>query len=199
MENVRLRPSDLFLNLAKECEAGDLTLASLVNQMGVRSHALIVLLFSMPFVAFLPLPGLSIILGALIMFCGLAITLNIPIWLPGFIGRKKLKSGMTAKIIAVAAKILKKVEFLFKPRLQFITENRILTAVLGLVIIASGFILLLPLPPGTNFPPAVVLAILSVGLLEKDGIAAVVGVAIFALEVLVLLLVYFQVANLVTS
>ena len=39
----------------------------------------------------------------------------------------------------------------------------------ALVILLASLVLLLPLPPGTNFPPALCIVIMAGGLLERDG------------------------------
>ena len=38
-------------------------------------------------------------------------------------------------------------------------------------------VLILPLPPGGNFPPALACAVLGMGLVERDGLIVLVGLA----------------------
>lgn len=193
------KPSDLFLTLSRECQAGELSLADLVDRLGVKSHVLIILLFSMPFLTPIQIPGLSILFGFVIFLSGLAVAFNKPIWLPQFIGGRKIKNGLLSRVVAVAANIIKKVEFVFKPRILSLTSNKFFTALLGLIISACGFLLLLPLPPGTNFPPALVTSVLSLGLLEKDGLVISVGISIFVVKILLILGLYSHLSNWVTQ
>lgn len=189
------KPSDLFLILSKECETGDLSVDSLIERLGTKSHALIILLFSVPFLTPIPVPGLSLLFGFIIFVSGLAIAFNQPMWLPKFIGKRKIKNGLLSKVLAGSAALIKKVEFIFKPRLQRITTNKVSSFFIGLIISVCGFLLLLPLPPGTNFPPALVTTVLSVGLLEKDGFVIAVGVSIFLAKILLILGLYSHLSS----
>jgi hypothetical protein len=47
----------------------------------------------------------------------------------------------------------------------------------------AAFVLLLPLPPGTNFPPALCIILMAGGLLERDGRFILAGYLAFALNV----------------
>jgi hypothetical protein len=46
---------------------------------------------------------------------------------------------------------------------------------IGLVVLVMAVVLILPLPPGGNFPPAVACAVLGMGLAERDGVIVLLG------------------------
>jgi hypothetical protein len=46
---------------------------------------------------------------------------------------------------------------------------------IGLVVLFMAIILILPLPPGGNFPPALACAVLGMGLVERDGVIVHLG------------------------
>jgi hypothetical protein len=57
-------------------------------------------------------------------------------------------------------------------------------------------VLILPLPPGGNFPPALACAILGMGLVERDGLIILIGLAAtIAASVVAVLLVGFLVES----
>ena len=65
-------------------------------------------------------------------------------------------------------------ERLARPRLLFLT-GRAATVGVGLVVLFMAIVLILPLPPGGNFPPALACAVLGLGLAERDGIIVMIG------------------------
>ena len=50
--------------------------------------------------------------------------------------------------------------------------------VIGVIILIMAVILILPLPPGGNFPPALACAVLGMGLVERDGIIVLIGLVV---------------------
>ena len=104
--------------------------------------------------------------------------------LPKFIAEKTFSAAVLIPVFKKASSILKKLEWLIKPRLPKLVQFGVFQRVIGLLIFICGFVMFLPLPPGTNFPPAIVCVLLSVGLLEKDlamillGISAFVGISV---------------------
>lgn len=190
-----LRLSARLQILALDCETHHLSLEFLLTKLGVSSHALVIFIFSVPFLLPIPVPGLSMILGSFIALSGFYIAIRKPIWLPQAIANKKIDGVFIAKIFSTASRLLQKVEFLFKPRLADISERPVVRGFVGFLIFVSGILLLLPLPPGTNFPPALVCALLSLGLLERDGLLLLIGFGVFILKIILifnLLLFFFQ-------
>jgi hypothetical protein len=69
------------------------------------------------------------------------------------------------------------VEKIAKPRLLFMT-GKIGTVVIGLIVLFMALVLILPLPPGGNFPPALACAVLGMGLAERDGVIVLFGLVV---------------------
>jgi hypothetical protein len=173
------RLSGQFHKLAHFCAAKHLTLKELVEKIGVRGRALIIFILSLPFVLFIALPGLSIIFGAFILFNGMHVATNKEIWFPRFLIKRKMNGDTLAKSFRVAEKIAKRLEKVIKPRGKFLAKHPHLQIVHGVIFIFCGFFLALPLPPGTNFLPGLTSAILSLGILEEDGVFVVLSYLIF--------------------
>lgn len=159
------------LSLKKE----NLTVSDFFQDLGERSHAIVIFVFSLPFLTPFPIPGLSILFGAVIMFSSFAMIFNIPIKVPHYLGKRSISSHKMASAIAYISKYLWRVEKLIHPRGEYLIQHFLGRTFFCLLIFFSGFILALPLPPGTNFPPAFVCLILAIALLEKDFLLAIIG------------------------
>jgi hypothetical protein len=175
------RLSGEFLRLAHSCKEKDLTLKELVALLHARTQALITLVLSLPFVLFIPLPGLSIIFGIFICFNGIRIANNRPLWFPHFLLKRKMSGGTLAKGFLIAAKVSKRTEKFIKPRGQFLVRHPKLQTFHGIILAVCGFFLALPLPPGTNFLPGLSAALISIGILEEDGLFVVLSYVTFLL------------------
>ena len=65
----------------------------------------------------------------------------------------------------------------------FFRGTPLLVQLHAFIIFVAAFVLLLPLPPGTNFPPALCIILMAGGLLERDGRFILAGYLAFALNV----------------
>lgn len=146
----------------------EMTLKEAVEAAGSESQALITLLFSLPFVFCLPLPGLSMVFGAAILLNGVRIARKKAIWLPKKMGLKKVSGDSFAKQLRRPIGLLKKTERWIHPRGTIFQRHPAVQIVNGWFLAAAGFFLLLPLPPGTNFLPGLAVFFLSLGILEED-------------------------------
>jgi hypothetical protein len=187
----KIRLSDQFLELARECEQEVLTVHELIEALGVRGHAFLALICSIPFVLLVPIPGLSVPFGVVVCIAGMGVTFGFGIWLPKWLMRRSLPGRVLAKIFRQSAKLLQKSEKILKPRLFALSESGPVRAASGVLISISGLILALPLPPGTNFPPAIVGVLLALGILERDGIVLIIGFAAFLLNITVFAGVFY--------
>lgn len=157
----------------------------LIEALGVRGHAFLALICSIPFVLLVPVPGLSVPFGVVQAISGIGVTVGFDIWLPQWMMRRSLPGNLLARVFRQSARLLKKTEKVLQPRLFPISESPIVRAFAGILIAITGLILALPLPPGTNFPPAIVGVLLSLGILERDGVVLIVGFAAFLLNITV--------------
>ncbi len=183
--HVKARLSDQFVELAVECEQEILTVGELVEALGVRGHAFLALLFSVPFVVPVPIPGLSVPFGVVLAIAGFGVSFGFGLWLPRWLMRRSLPGFFLSKIFRKSAGLLRKTEKIVKPRLFVLSDSPVARVIAGILIAISGLILALPLPPGTNFPPAAVGVLLSIGILERDGALLLAGLGVFILNITV--------------
>jgi hypothetical protein len=179
MENGRL--SSEFERISEFCAGKHISLSELVAHVGSRSQALLSMVLAVPFFILLPLPGISTIFGIIILISGLRIALNKSPWLPTIIGRRRISGNLLAKGFTKAAKVTKKIEKWVRPRGQFLHKNRKMQMINGFCVMICGFILAIPLPPVTNFLPAMTVFLISLGILEEDGLFISLGYFFFLL------------------
>jgi len=113
--------------------------------------------------------------------------LGVDPWIPQKILKQPISQKTVTKFLSALSKIIKLFERFFKPRLLTISDHSLNYQFNGLVITSCGLILMLPLPPGTNLPPALNILILAIGDIEDDGLLILIGYLIFILNVVLLI------------
>ena len=99
------------------------------------------------------------------------------LWLPGILSRRSFDRKTLVNAFEGLAPRLAVVERLMKPRLFFMTR-RIGSISIGVIVLIMSIVLILPLPPGGNFPPALACAVLGLGLAQRDGVIVLLGLVI---------------------
>ena len=155
--------------------APDATLGALLDAMDERAFGLVLLLLAIPCcVPFLyGVPQVVSLPMAAVVF-QIAQGREQP-WLPERLKARAVDVGTLRSILGRVAKYVGWAERLAKPRLSWLTEGaslRIVGAV-SLIPVAS---ILSPIPL-SNTPPGVGMAVVAVGLLERDGVLTLAGLA----------------------
>lgn len=154
-----------------------MTIAQILDALDARAFGLAILLFAIPSVIPMP-PGVPTVVGIALLIVSIQMVFGrVELWLPSFLSkrdfsRKALVSGFE--------KIKPQLEFIerfARPRLLFLT-GRVGTVVIGVVVLVMAVVLILPLPPGGNFPPALACAILGMALVERDGFIVILGLLV---------------------
>ncbi len=171
------RELDKISKLAKE---GPFTVERMLAELGPRGHAIVCFVFSLPFMQPIPLAGLSSALGVLIAFLGVFIFLDRAAWLPRRLRMLEVNANTAETIAKVARTLLGKLEHIVRPRFQNVVGSSWAQGLAGAVIVVSGLLLALPLPiPFSNTIPALPILLLSLGILEEDGLFMVLGFIAF--------------------
>lgn len=194
-----LRTSEVFLALKTVGEGDRISLAQLTETLGDRAFGLLVLIFALPNI--IPMiPGVSTVSGVVIGLVGLQMMVgrHAP-WLPSAIGDRSLPRAQLAAMVDRTIGWVAKLERVARPRWTFLTRGLGHVA-LGAMFVLLGGILALPLSWIGNFPPGVALVVLSIGLLEEDGMLVAAGHVIgIVATVLVVALVVALVAAALAS
>lgn len=183
MESERL--SAEFRRLEELC-ARDIpvTVEGVLIHLEHRGHALLTLFLAGPFLLPLPLPGLSVPFGVFIAFFAFSMAFGRKPFLPKAWLAREIPKDTLRKFSGMAQRFFKKFEALFRPRLVWLIDRRSGQITIAVLIAICGLLLALPLPPGTNSPPASVIIALSIGFLERDGFLVILGYFLFLINVL---------------
>lgn len=175
MNNQQYAFSHFFKNLSVELKDKKISLGEIMLRLGDRSHAFVILLAALPFLIPITIPGFSTPFGVLIIIISVCLMLNLPPKIPSRISNFSFGGGKAAEVFGRSAKILSKIEKLSKPRGEFAFGSSLATFIIGAIILFAGILLALPTPPGGNFPPAVALVFLSIGVLQRDLLFFLIG------------------------
>lgn len=160
-----------------------LTVHDINDAMGERAFGIVLLLFTLP--NCFPIPGppfLSTLTGlpVVIFAAQLAFGATHP-YLPQRLQRFSITRGSLASILKRAEPYWRKIEKAFQPRwLPLVNGGH--EKFVGFMALVMAILLSLPIPLG-NLLPAVALALLSLGLIQKDGGAVAMGYGLTAIAV----------------
>jgi hypothetical protein len=113
--------------------------------------------------------------------------------LPGFLARRKVGTHWLKAIAPKVASVLSWFERLLSPRMAWVTTERAEHFV-GAIAIVLALVSTLPIPFGHNLP-ALGLVLIGLGLIERDGLAILIGAGIGMLGSILLGLVIFGLAH----
>lgn len=180
--------SEQLLALRNTEDIKNLCLENFLEKLSINGHMIPALFCAIPFILPIPVPGLSTIAGVIIMVLGIAITFSIRPWIPEKFKKLEIRNDIIQAIFERLAKISQKIEFIFKPRILVISQHRYNYKFNGLIIFCCGLLLALPLPPGTNLPPALNIIILAIADIEDDGLMILIGYFYFILMAIAFIL-----------
>ena len=186
------RFSDVVESLA-EGDDPKLTLQELVSAFGERGFGAMILVLSL--LALLPWPpgGKAIFaVPIILMSLELAFQRN-SIWLPRWALRASVSRTAYRSGVSRIMKLIRRVEALTRPRLSYLT-GEIADVVTGLVCVLLALMMALPVPFGAMLP-GVTLVLFALGMMQRDGVAILLGAAGTALCVLYLLFVWTTVVE----
>ena len=169
--------SELILSIASAWPAPRITMGELMQAFGMRSYGLLIVLFALPNLLPVYIPGLSPIFGVPlgIVCLQLALGYETP-RLPGFLTRRSMRRADLEMIALKAQTWLRRIERFVKPRPSILT-GRAAERVIGAYGAMLALIVIVPLP-FTNGPPSLACAIMAIGMMEEDSATILVGILV---------------------
>ena len=177
--------SELLEDLKPHLQTPEVSIKLLLEAFHERGFGFFLFLIALP--AALPLPALginTIIALPLLILTGQQAIGRHTIWLPASWKAKTVKSANILKFIDIALPWVKKIELFVKPRLSFMTQG-IFSYLIGITGVLLSLAVAIPLPL-TNTVPAFGIALMSIGVLTRDGLAVLAGAFIGILWVIAL-------------
>ncbi len=158
--------------LADDTTRERIAISDLLNALGDRAVAALMFVFAVPNVLPVP-PGTSAVLGAPLVFLAAQLAFGRPPWLPRFIAGRSIARRDFASVVDRISPWLGRAERLMRPRLTWLAQPPMEYAV-GTVCLLLAIVLALPIPLG-NVLPAVAISILTLGIMERDGLWIIAG------------------------
>lgn len=167
-ERVSARLQALTVNTLGE----RISVADVAATLGDRGFGLMLLLLTLPNAIPVPGPGLSAILAlpAALLAAQMAVGLQQP-RLPQALHRWSFPRSRLAAILAYAQPSLERLERWLRPR-RPVAGDRLV----GGICVVLALVLALPIPFG-NAPVAWALILIALGVIERDGLATLLGMA----------------------
>ena len=162
-----------------------LTIGALADAFGDRAFGALMFIFAVPNIVPTP-PGTSALLGLPLLILTFQLMLGRQVlWLPEKLRRRAISATMFAGFAARAVPAMVRLERVLKPRLPLLVASDLAERCIGIVALLLAVILFLPIPL-LNILPAAAIALLALGIAERDGFAALAGYVLAALSFLLL-------------
>lgn len=173
-----MKQSIFLQEMEKLLEDGTITLGEIATKLRSKGLVFLTLVCVLPFMQPIPIPGLSTVLGFVIIFQGIGLALlNRPLMTKGM-RDLSLPAEKVATFVRGARKVFPWIGWLVKSRGQEWVHHRVTHFVAGFTLIFLSLFLSLPLPiPSSNFLPAIGIFFICLGLLEDDLLLVILGVS----------------------
>jgi hypothetical protein len=188
------RTSELLREFAESLKSDRVTLAEIVSGLGDRGLGVLIAIFALPNILPSTVPFGNVATGIPPLIFAVQLLLGVDhLILPGFMGRWKVGTHWLRALAPKVASVLSWFERLLTPRLEWVTVPRA-ERFIGIVAIVLAMVSTLPIPFGHNLP-ALGLVLIGLGLIERDGLAILIGAGIGLLGSILLALVIFGLAH----
>jgi hypothetical protein len=167
------RTSEVLRELAYG-EGERVTFHDILTGLKGRAFGFTMLIFALP--ACLPMPpGIPTICGIALSIIALNLIATRPnLWLPSAIANKSIARADLRRVLDRVLPMLQRLERICRPRLALLTEP-VGKVFIGLVVLALGLVMILPIPFLGNMPPGIAAAVIAIGVTERDGLVVLIG------------------------
>ncbi|RZJ95954.1 MAG: exopolysaccharide biosynthesis protein [Novosphingobium sp.] len=169
--------------------SGDkLFLGEIVDAFGERAFGAVMLLFAI--INMLPWPpGGTTITGAPLLFLSMELAWGRDsLWLPGWIERASINRRTFRDLSGRFMKAIRFSERLSRPRLAFLS-GPFGQGLVGLACLFLSIVLVLPVWGG-NLVPAIAIGLFSLGIMQRDGLAIILGWIVTGISAAIIVLAW---------
>ena len=150
-------------------------LGELMDTLSHRGYGFLLVVLALP--AALPIPAAGYASPFALVIIAIAVQVMLgrsSPSLPQRVRGRRIGARMVPFIQERGIPLLRRIEKFSKPRLESLIKIRLLTFLVGLGIILSALVMLVPFP-GTNTIPAFGILVIGFGLINNDGLIALCG------------------------
>lgn len=166
--------SEVLQELSDAFTSDKISVGELVDRLDSRAHGVLLLILALP-MCIPNIPGISTIFGVLMIAPAVGLLFGQrQLWLPRQVRAWTFPRESFSKALNLAIGGLKRVEFLIKPRLSFLTRWPVTSAV-GFQTLLMAIVLILPIW-GANLTPGVTVTFTALALMQRDGLLMLISV-----------------------
>lgn len=155
-----------------------LSLGHLLDTVGDEGLLLLTVLLTVVFLIPVSIPGVSTVFGAAILLVGVSRLLGRSLWLPARIRDRPLPAAKLRPALASGMKWVQRLERVSRPhRMPALVDGHGMGLVNNLAFILAAVLLMAPFGfvPFSNTLPALALMAYSIGFIQRDGVAVLLG------------------------
>lgn len=158
--------------------ADSLTLGELLDVFGDEGLLLLTVLLTLVFLIPVSIPGVSTVFGAAILLIGVSRLAGRPLWLPRRLREKALPAAKLRPALTGGMSWVRRLERISRPhRMRALVDGRAVGLFNNLAFILAALLLMAPFGfvPFSNTLPGVALLFYGIGLIQRDGVAVLLG------------------------
>jgi hypothetical protein len=184
---IRMRPtadgnleeplSAVIEAVLREAETRSVRLGDLLERTAERGYGLLFLVLGLPMLIPVLPPGSSTLVGPIYAAFALQMLSGATHpWVPRRLRERMLHQGVVGAMRRRGLPLIRKVERLSRPRGLWVSD-RVMLRVVGIMVLLMGLILVSPLP-FLNTLPALSVMLIGMGLLNRDVVFVLAGMAV---------------------
>lgn len=168
---------ETFSSIQNKLPDNGVTLSMVLELLGKESFLILSAFLTLPFLAPVSLPGVSTVFGAIILLIGISLVLNRPPWLPERFMTHVLPTDKLRICLAQGLIWIQRLEKISHRRMCRLCHGNLMSRISGLAVVLSSLLLMAPLAfiPFSNTFPALSILLLSIGVLQQDGMFILLG------------------------
>ncbi len=155
-----------------------ITLGDLIHRVGNDGLLILTALLTLVFLIPVSIPGVSTVFGGAVLLIGISRLLGRELWIPARIKERTLEAKKLRPMLRKALPWLKQIERVSRPnRIAWMVAEGPIERMNNLTFILGAILLMMPfgLIPFSNTFPAVALLLMTIGLLQRDGVCVLLG------------------------
>ena len=169
---------DQIEHLIEALPEDHLSLGELLDKLGDEGLLLLSILLTLVFLIPVSIPGVSTVFGAVILLIGVSRLSGRPLWLPQRLRNKQLPVEKLRPALKSGLKWMERMDKISRPhRLSALVDGKAMGVINNLAFILAAVLRMMPFSfvPFSNTMPAVALLLFSVGFIQRDGGAVLLG------------------------
>lgn len=179
-EPLAVNPSlgEQLQNLIDTLPEHSIELGSLLDRVGDEGLLLLSLLLVLVFLIPVSIPGVSTVFGAAILLIGLSRLSGRPLWIPARLKTRPLPAARLRGALEAGLVWVHRLERISRPhRVPSLAQGRLVGLFNKLAFCTAALLLMAPFGfvPFSNTLPAIALLFYAIGLIQRDGVAILLG------------------------